>query len=285
MRIENCKLQIEGGASAASRLRARSPFFNLKFAFCILQFLLLASSAVAQSATDPTAAEAVEAGREALEGRTYYPWYDPESDGVRRVEVTPVKKPPPPSNPNWRWPEWKGWNGNWNLADTFWTVMQVIFWGVIAALFVYLVVLLTRVFLGRESAAAVSADEQHIETCAAADRIEHLPFEVRRPQGDLLAEARRWYEEGDFRQAIIYYFSYLLVELDRRQVIRLTRGKTNRQYLREVRRHRREVAGLVEQTMVAFEDVFFGDHALERERFESCWSGLESFQQQLQQPA
>ncbi len=230
-------------------------------------------------------AEAIESGRKALRGRTYYPWYDAESDRVRRVNVTPPKRPPPPTKPNWNWPEWKGWNFNWSIGDIFWTTLQVIFWGVILALFVFLIVLLTKVFLGREAAGAVSSeDELHIET-GAADRIEHLPFEVRRPQGDLLAEAQRFYEQGDYQQAIVYYFSYLLVELDRGQVIRLTRGKTNRQYLREVRRQRQEVAGLVERTMVAFEDVFFGDHALDRERFESCWNGRDEFQRQLQQPA
>ncbi len=254
-----------------------------------MAFLLAAAPAFAlaqSSVPEVVPADAIESGREALQGRTHYPWYDPQSDDVRRVNVAPPKPPPAPSNPNWNWPQWKGWNLNWSIADYFWTAMQVIFWGLIIALFVFLIFLLTRVFLGRESAGAVSSeDSQHIETGAAADRIEHLPFEVRRPQGDLLAEARRLYEQGDFRQAIVYYFSYLLVELDRRQVIRLTRGKTNRQYLREVRRQRQEVASLIERTMVAFEDVFFGDHALERERFESCWSGLEDFQRNLQQPA
>jgi hypothetical protein len=256
-------------------------------AISVYAILLLIVSATTCSAQAPgenvVPEEAIESGRDALQGRTYYPWYDPAADDVRRVEVAPPKKPPPPRNPNWKWPEWKGWNWNWDWGSVFWNSLQVVFWGIIIALFVWLIVVLTRVFLGRESAGAVgSEDSQHIETGAAADRIEHLPFEVRRPQGDLLAEARRLYEQGDFRQAIIYYFSYLLVELDRRQVIRLTRGKTNRQYLREVRRQKQDVAGLVEDTMVAFEDVFFGDHALERERFESCWSGLDDFQKSLQ---
>jgi hypothetical protein len=229
---------------------------------------------------------AVQAGRDALQGRTYYPWYDAQADDVRRVSVTPAAKPPEPTNPNWRWPEWKGWNMNWSLGDIFWTALQVIFWGIIIAVFVFLIVLLTRVFLGRESAAAVTSDEsQHIETGAVADRIEHLPFDVRRPVGDLLSEARRLYEQGEYSQAVVYYFSYLLVEMDRRQVIRLTRGKTNRQYLREVRRQRREVAGLVERTMIAFEDVFFGDHALDRERFEACWRELDDFQRHMQPTA
>jgi hypothetical protein len=30
--------------------------------------------------------------------------------------------------------------------------------------------------------------------------------------------------------------------------------------------------------MIAFEDVFFGDHPLERARFESCWLRLGEFE-------
>jgi hypothetical protein len=34
----------------------------------------------------------------------------------------------------------------------------------------------------------------------------------------------------------------------------------------------------VEDTMVAFEDVYFGQHALERGRFETLWRRLSEFQ-------
>ena len=112
------------------------------------------------------------------------------------------------------------------------------------------------------------------------DRIEQLPFAVKRPQSDLLGEARRHYEQGNFAEAIIYYFSYQLVELDKHQVIRLTKGKTNRQYLGEARRAP-DLRPLLEDTMVAFEDVFFGHHDLERSRFEACWNRLAQFQKSL----
>ena len=72
-------------------------------------------------------------------------------------------------------------------------------------------------------------------------------------------------------------FSYLLVEMDQHQLIRLAKGKTNRQYLREIGR-RRSLRGLVERTMIAFEAVFFGHHGLDREGFEACWSQVAEFQ-------
>ena len=64
--------------------------------------------------------------------------------------------------------------------------------------------------------------------------------------------------------------------------IRLTRGKTNRQYLREIRRRPRLVE-LLEMTMIAFEDVFFGHHALGRARFESCYHRLDEFETQVRE--
>jgi hypothetical protein len=107
-------------------------------------------------------------------------------------------------------------------------------------------------------------------------RIEALPFRIRRGDIDLLAEAKRLYEEGKFGEAIIYLFSYQLVEMDRHQVIRLAKGKTNRQYLRDLKRIA-PLRTLLERSMVAFEEVFFGGHTLDRARFESVWQQLGQF--------
>ena len=43
---------------------------------------------------------------------------------------------------------------------------------------------------------------------------------------------------GDYGMAIIYAYAYQLVELDQHHAIQLRKGKTNRQYLRELRRSR-----------------------------------------------
>ena len=46
---------------------------------------------------------------------------------------------------------------------------------------------------------------------------------------------------------------------------------------------RGDVFDLLRVTMLAFEDVFFGNHPLERGRFESCWSRLDAFHHSLEQ--
>jgi len=119
-----------------------------------------------------------------------------------------------------------------------------------------------------------------IDTSSDVDRVEDLPFQVRKPSGDFLSEAQRLYEAGKYSEAIIYLFSYQLVALDKRHVIHLAKGKTNRQYLRETR-SRETIKLLLQRTMISFEDVFFGHHELSRERFEESWQKLDEFHQQL----
>jgi hypothetical protein len=211
-----------------------------------------------------TGEEAVESGRNALGRwrRREYPWYDSSSDDLRRVELAPEREPQrsaPPREP---------------LVTFSHAPLEVLAWIVLALVLGAVVFLLARAFLNRTPDISELGDGS---VDGDADRIEALPFPVAAGRLDLLAEARRQYEAGNFGQAIIFLFSYQLVQLDRRQIIRLARGKTNRQYLREVG-PRARLMGLVEQTMVAFEDVFFGNRTLDRTRFESCWSALPEFE-------
>ena len=114
------------------------------------------------------------------------------------------------------------------------------------------------------------------------DRMEALPQPARKHVDDLLAEARRCYQEGRYGEAIVYLFSHQLLELDKSQLIRLGRGKTNRQYLTEVAA-RPPLRELVGQTMVVFEDAFFGNYPIEQQRFESCWVQLDTFRRLVAQ--
>jgi choline dehydrogenase-like flavoprotein len=130
-------------------------------------------------------------------------------------------------------------------------------------------------FLLQSEIRTASATEQEADR-KLADRIESLPFTVVVGEFNLLDEARRLYQAGDYARAVVYLFSYELVELDKRHIIRLAKGKTNRQYLREVG-PRRSLRQLLEQTMISFEDAFFGRHALEKERFEASWFQVGAF--------
>ena len=152
-------------------------------------------------------------------------------------------------------------------------------WLAIAALFAFLVYVAYRFWKVKERRRAGEEDaptEEEDAEAAHARRTEALPAPVARSRSDLLAEARRNYDEGRYNEAIIYLFSHELVELDKHRLVRMIKGKTNREYLAELAA-RLALRGLLEQTMVVFEDVFFGNYTIDRTRFESCWSRLDEF--------
>jgi len=229
----------------------------------------------------------VESAGDALASRTF-PWYDRETGDLRRLEVEPTNPNPNPSNPDWQARQAAARNP-WNFAwlGPLMRALVWVFWGLIVGLIALVIWLMVKAFLMSEAGVAVGGGTLDDEEDARRDayRIEQLPFRLDKSnRADLLSEARRLYEAGDFRGAIIYLFSYQLLLLDRHHLIRLARGKTNRQYLRETRGFR-QIARMLEQVMVPFEDVFFGDHDLERERFESVWNRLPEFQQLLEKEA
>jgi hypothetical protein len=253
-----------------------------------LVLLLMAMSVPSVFAEELRGQKAVEAGRESLGGKTKFPWYDPQTDDLRRLNVKASDDASDPVNRSTNWESQPSAPTTRTINSTgsvFWNMMQGLFWLLLFVLFGLLIWFLVWAFLNRESQGAVSSGStQEVDEHGDVDRIENLPFQVKRPQSDLLAEARRQYEAGNFSEAVIYFYSYLLVEMDKRHLIRLAKGKTNRQYLWEVR-SRGPLMPLVETTMFAFEDVFFGQHRLDRERFEQCWRRLDDFHQLVEQGA
>ena len=228
--------------------------------------ILLAGSGAVMAEQSTDGETAIEEGRRALDPWQSYPWYDAENDSVRRIKVKPAPPPKPPAAPR-----------NWNFSG--YEVLQWIGWAAIAIVLGLLAYALIRRFLESESAQAATAP-QAAANIAEADRVEALPISVAAPVSEWLHEAERHYRNGDFERAIVYLYSYQLVELDKAHVIRLTRGKTNRQYLRETRRAS-TLGDLLQATMIAFEDVYFGHHPLSSARFEACWQRLPEFQQEL----
>ena len=155
-------------------------------------------------------------------------------------------------------------------------------WVVIGALLVALALLAVYVLTKREGIYVETKGGSTDDDRTDVDRVENLPFAVKRPQSDLLGEARRQYELGNYAEAVIYLYSYQLVQLDRNHLIRLAKGKTNRQYLFEIH-NEHLLADLLYQTIMVFEDVFFGDLPLERKRFELSWNRLDEFHQLVDQ--
>ena len=233
---------------------------------------LMTQSMHAQDAS-VTPDAAVQAGKDALSSRRGYPWYDAAKDDIRSINL-----PKPAASSK------SSFNLSGGVGDALGTVLQIVVYVALAIALCALVFGLIAAFLSRENDQATSGAAAARPAVAEQARVEALPFKLNKDTGDLLGEAQRSYEQGKYSEAILYLFSYQLLEMDRGQIIRLTKGKTNRQYLREIS-PRRQLQSLIAQTMVAFEDVFFGNHPLGRERFESCWSQVGQFKSLIQHGA
>jgi hypothetical protein len=200
------------------------------------------------------AERSVTAGREAFEGGGSFPWYDAPNDDLRPITLRRAREP-------WRFPSFS---------------LQWVVWGLLALLLGGLLIVLARKALDQRGRSR-RLDRREPDRISDPLRVEALPFMAERPREDLLGEARRHYQAGNYSEAMIYLFSYELVQLDKSALIQLAKGKTNRQYLREAGQVR-QLRILLELTIVTFEDVFFGRRPLDRSGFEACWDRLDEFE-------
>lgn len=234
-------------------------------------------------ASPQASVDSAESGRRSLESGRHLPWYDADNDTLQRIDVEPseddLKR-----HSSWASDGQKAsrTTSNTGGGSIFGAILQAIAWICLGLLVAAIIGAL--IWAATRSEGGGSSDEIVRETDIARSRIEHLPIPVSSQRTDLLAAAQAYFNAGDLGKAITYAFAHQLVELDKHHLIQLTKGKTNRQYLRELREHPRFIE-LLKPTMLAFEDVFFGHHELSRQRFQICWDGLEHFHQQLEQVA
>src|SRR5262245_28291486 len=241
-----------------------------------LLFVLVCSSfADAQNAANSDA-KAVQDAKDILSGSGRFPWYDRGQDDVRRLHAVP-RDAADSRNRASNWEKTPGTGGGRRMPrfSLFGSALQWLGLTLLVVLLGVIAFLIAKTFL-REEVSDQAVLRKVIESARDVDRVEALPFHVRKPSGDFLSEARRLYEAGEYSEAIIYLFSYQLVQLDRQHLIRLTKGKTNRQYLRELRQ-RPALRAILDTTVVLFERAFFGRKTLTREQFEEAWRQLEAF--------
>ncbi len=264
-----CERVAEGGGGGARRVLS------------IALLLATAGLAVPGHAAEPEAA--IQAGRAALRQQAF-PWYDDQQDRLRRLDVQPEVEPAvhrdstwhttPRKTGDWSWlPELPGWIGQ---------LFRVLIWTALGLGALVLVGLLVRAYLARDPRRVAAGGRGAPDAGADADQIAEWVLPVPAPNRDLLDETRRRVAQGDYTHAILFLFAYQLQTLDRHGLIRLARGKTNRQYRDELAAEP-QLRAIFQQVLVGFEDVFFGHHRIEKERFEACWSQLDTFHHHIQQ--
>ncbi|QDV70303.1 hypothetical protein Poly24_40230 [Rosistilla carotiformis] len=227
-------------------------------------------------------------GRQALRSLGKVPWYSGDEDRIKAVPVESTDASD--ADVAARTSGYVGIdNGKSTTPQNFDSILemigQVIAWSLLAVVLLLIFAAIGYAFIlherdrARRRGAAGNHREDPSET---AERLERLPVRIDHPASNLLGEARRLMELGRYNEAIIYLFSHELVQLDRHQLLRLARGKTNRQYLREIRQSN-ALQAILHDTIHAFEDAFFGDHTLTRQRFQRCWEQLDNFHAAIDQ--
>ena len=201
------------------------------YAACVgLLLTVLPSAGLRAAEANPDDAAAIAAAADGLRQAARFPWYDADTRSNAAPDAATLQIPAPA--------------GRLAVADAanrldqtgcwLWDLLQYAIWGLLIVTLGLLLLLLLRGLTRRLLPSNDLDDEDAARRVTEADRIENLPFPVKRPQADLLGETRWHYEQGNFGEAIIYLFSYELVQLDTHHLIRLAKGKTNRQYLREL---------------------------------------------------
>jgi hypothetical protein len=174
------------------------------------------------------------------------------------------------------------WTPNLNFFKGAGGLVEVVFWGILAVLVIGVIGLIAWAIINREQTNKDPGLRSRTSDLTEEERLEELPVQLDPAFKNLLDRVREYYDQGDYNQAIIYLFSYKLIQLDKKRLIRLTRGKTNHQYLREVTGHN-QLQDTLRLTVHAFEDVFFGNHDLTKSRFQQCWDNVDIFRA-LSQP-
>ncbi len=245
--------------------------------------LILATVGVTDrvGALEPEAA--VRAGRSALRGQAF-PWYDTQQDSLRRIDVQPAAEPAVHRDSTWETIPRESRERSWPPEMPLWVgqLVRVLIWTALALGLVALIGLLARAYVTREMQRSGSDGRASPDDRADTDRIVDLALPIRMPGVDLLRETRRLYEQADYARAILYLFSYQLQMLDRYGLIQLARGKTNRQYTAELAAQP-QLRAILQRSMVGFEDVFFGHHPMNKQRFEACWFQLDAFHHRIEQ--
>ena len=273
MRAEGQKLRLASGKEAVKRRGVEAAV--RMFTGMVIMFLigLFAATAVADNGAD--------LARESLE-RQKLPWYDADADAVQPIELLERDRAEsygrgsvPEAGPPWEF-DWLDWIKD--LDFSFLAELRWLFWVALIGLLIVAIIWAVRNLDTRPSLVT----DDHLPQRSRAESVAQLPFslDLQSVDGDFRALAAKAYASNDYRQAIVWLFSHVLVSLDQGNLIRLAKGKTNRQYLKELRR-KGQLSGYYEGVMLPFEATFFGDHELSGRQFEDCWRGLDQFESQL----
>lgn len=239
---------------------------HFEFRWIVLAMVAYAAAPIlCPEALCPTAA--ADAVEEAFTKGGGAPWFDPDQDDVRPV---PIRNKPPHAKhrfSSWSWTEQPARNATpaqW--PDWIGTALTWLLGAALVALVVAIIYWIVRYLRQRQAPLPDAGPGEEW----GEEKIQELPFELASRPSDFMAAAREAFESGQWRQAVILMYSEQLMHLDRFEWIRLAKGKSNRQYLREIRSFP-ELRQLLRESVWLFEDVYFGDHEPTPDEARTMW--------------
>ncbi len=222
----------------------------------LLLLLLLAGVVHLPAAEDPV--------QESLRAQAP-PWYDAKADDWRRLAARAPEQPTPGSN--------RGWSGEWRIGELFGWLMLV----VVVLATAWLVWLLVK-NLASERGAPLAEERRAAVARAVAD-LSALPFADEQSAKDPEAALARAIADHDWRRAVAWSYALHLVALDHAGALRVSKGTTNRGYLRMLDdwaaelANRRALPSLVAEAVAVFERTWFGHQPADQTLVQSLEAG------------
>lgn len=199
-----------------------------------------------------------------------FPWYDTKKDDFRHLQPP---KPPEPETKKSSGSTQQTSSVDPSAGSLFQSLQKILMWGILIAVIAVIAAVAVRTWQD----SIFEKQDSTPEVAISLEALEALPEPVRKVN-DLLGEAARLAELSDFAAAILFYYSWQLVQLDRQQHIELQKGKTNRQYRREVSAAQPDLVHIFSSSMRLFEDAFFGQLPIGREEFMQVWDQRGQFE-------
>lgn len=194
------------------------------------------------------------------------PWASPTDGSAAFLPPRPIrefaKRPEPSEEPV--------------SSDAVRAVAEAIFWTLAVALIAALVGALVWATLGTLKNGGAKEKKKKAEKADRERRLEAIAPEARERVDDLGTAAENALAAGDLRLALVYFFSWLIVESDKRGLLWARRGKTNREYWIELAVNP-EIQTIYKATMNEFERVYFGAQTISRAEFDDVWRLREPF--------
>ncbi len=137
---------------------------------------------------------------------------------------------------------------------------------------------LLRNMIGRRKAAAECAGEEGLSSFPEADLRDENTSADQLPEARWLALAKSLLESGDLRLALRALYFAALAQLADRNLLTISRSKSNRDYEREIKRRAHAfpgLAGAFSENVTILERVWYGIHAAELETVQQFLSNNE----------